>query len=225
MRVAEIGLGIDIEAIFVFFVNGSFYFFERRTDTSFEFIEEGSLESLTKIGVVKVLNDSPEAVIGEAAFSEKTVDMWIPFERPAEGMQDTDETGDKVSFFVHFMEHPENNAAYSAKKAVKEGAVIEKERAQILVNGKNEVSVGTINELKGHFSRAVNGVLVTTGRAKFRMTAEGNEFKFAAVGTAIHGTAERRISTVNHLLNVFHNNGTGMKDIFNFFIVLFKNLL
>lgn len=129
MRFAEIGFGIDIEAIFVFFVNGSFYFFERRTDTCFEFIEEGGLESFTKKGVVKVLNDSPEAVIGEAALGKKTMDMWIPFERPAEGMQDTDETGDKVFAFVHFMEHPENNTAYSVKKAVKEGAVIEKERA------------------------------------------------------------------------------------------------
>lgn len=129
MRFAEIGFGIDIEAIFVFFINGSFYFFERRTDTSFEFIEECGLESFTKKGVVKVLNDSPESVIGEAALSKKTIDMRIPFERPVEGMQDTDETGDKVSFFVQIKEHPENNAANSTKKALKEGAVIEKERA------------------------------------------------------------------------------------------------
>lgn len=85
--------------------------------------------------------------------------------------------------------------------------------------------MGTINEFKRHSSRAVNAVLVTTGRAKFGMTAEGNKFKFTAVGTAIHGAAIRRVSAVNHLLNVFHDNGTWMKSIFNFFIVFFKNLL
>lgn len=85
--------------------------------------------------------------------------------------------------------------------------------------------MGTINEFKGHFCGAVDAVFVTASRAKFRMAAERNKFKFAAVGTAIHGTTVRRVSTVNHLLDIFHNNGTGMKSIFNFFVVFFKNLL
>ena len=85
--------------------------------------------------------------------------------------------------------------------------------------------MSTINEFKRHICRAVNGVLITAGREKFRMTAERDEFKFAAVGTAIHGTTVRRVSAVNHLFNVFHDNGTWMKSIFNFFIVFFKNLL
>ncbi len=38
IRVAEIWFGIDIETIFIFFVNGSFCFFERRTDTVFQSI-------------------------------------------------------------------------------------------------------------------------------------------------------------------------------------------
>lgn len=129
VSVAEIRFGIDIETVFVLFVNGSFSFFERRTDMLFQFIQKSSLESFAKIGVVKVLNDSPEAIIGEAALSKKTMDMWIPFQRSAEGMQDTDETGDKVSAFVQFMEHSENDTANSLKKAVKQGTVIEKERA------------------------------------------------------------------------------------------------
>ena len=57
------------------------------------------------------------------------------------------------------------------------------------------------------------------------MTAERNKFQFAAVRTAIHGTTVRRVTTVNHLLYVFHNNGTWMESIFNFFVVFFKNLL
>ena len=85
--------------------------------------------------------------------------------------------------------------------------------------------MSTINEFKRHNCRAVNAVLITAGRAKFRMTAERNKFKSAAVGTAIHGATVRRVTAENHLLNVFHDNGTGMKCIFNFFIVFFKNLL
>lgn len=64
--------------------------------------------------------------------------------------------------------------------------ILKKERPEVFINGKDKMSVGTVNEFKGHFSRAVNAVFVTAGRAKFRMAAERNEFKFAAVGTAIH---------------------------------------
>ena len=85
--------------------------------------------------------------------------------------------------------------------------------------------MSTVNKFKGHFCRAVNAVLVTAGRAELRMEAERNKFQFAVVGTAIHGTAKRRVATIDHLLNVFHDNGTWMKDIFNFFVVFFKNLL
>ena len=225
VSVAEIWLGIDIESIFVFLVYGSFCFFERRTNARLQFIQEGGLESLAQIGVVKVSDNSPETVIGESAFRKKTMDMWIPFEGSAKRMQDTDETGDKVFAFIHFMEHSENDAAYSLKKTVKQGTVIQKERAELLVDGKNKVPVGTVNEFKGHFCRAVNAVFVTAGRAKLRMTAERDKFEFAAAGTAIHSATIRRVSTINHLLNVFHNNGAGMEDIFNFFIMFSKNLL
>ena len=64
--------------------------------------------------------------------------------------------------------------------------------------------MSTVNKFKGHFCRAVNAVLVTAGRAELRMAAERNKFQFAVVGTAIHGTAKRRVATIDHLLNVFH---------------------
>lgn len=49
-------------------------------------------------------HDPPEAVIREPAFGKKTVDMWIPFKGPAEGMEDTDEARHKISGFIKFME-------------------------------------------------------------------------------------------------------------------------
>ncbi len=77
--------------------------------------------------------------------------------------------------------------------------MIQKERAQIFINGKSKVTVGTVNELKGHFSRAVKAVLVAAGRAKSGMAAERNEFQFAAVGTAVHDTVIRKNATINQL--------------------------
>lgn len=191
----------------------------------FKFVKESGLKGFTQESIVEVFNNSPEAIIRETAFGKETVDMRIPFERPAKGMEDADETGHKVFAFVDLMEEPENDTADSLKKAAKERAVIQKERAQVLVNGKDEVPVCTANEFKGHFSRAVNTVFIATGGAELRMAAERDKFKFATVGAAIHGAAIRRIPAVYHFINVLHDNGTGMKDILNFFVVFFKNLL
>ena len=123
------------------------------------------------------------------------------------------------------MEHPEYDAADGLEKAVKQGTVIQKERPQVFINGKNKVSVGTVNEFEGHFGRTVNAVFIAAGWAELRVAAERDKFKFATVRAAIHGAAIGRIPAVNHLLNVFHNNGTGMKGIFNFLIVFSKNVL
>ena len=191
----------------------------------FKFVKESGLKGFTQISIVEMFNNSPETVIRETDFGKKTGDMGIPLEGSAEGMEDADETGHKVSAFVHFMEEPENDTADSLKKAVKERTVMQKERAQVFINGKNEVPVGTINEFKGHFGRAFHTVFITTGGTKLRMAAERDKFEFATVRTAIHRAAIRRISAVDHFFNVFHDNGTGMKSIFDFFIVLFKNLL
>ena len=57
---------------------------------------KSSLESFAEIGVVKVFNNSPEAVIGETTLGKKTMDMWISLQGSAKGMQDANETRDKV---------------------------------------------------------------------------------------------------------------------------------
>ena len=73
---------------------------------------------------MEVLNSPPETVVGKTAFCKKAVDMWVPFQGSAEGMQDADESGDKIPAFIQFMEHSENDAAHGLKKAVKQGTVM-----------------------------------------------------------------------------------------------------
>ena len=223
--VTEVWLCIDIETVFIFFVDGSFRFFEGGADTGFQFIEEGSLEGLAEVGVVEVFHVAPGTVIRESAFGKEAVDMGIPFEGPAESMEDTDKTGDKIFAFVQLVEHPEDDAADGTEKAVKERTILQEERAECFVNGKNEMPVRAVDKLKRHFCGAFNAVFVAAGRAESGMAAERDEFEFAAVGTGIHGTAKRGVPAVYHFLHVFHNNGAWMEDIFNFFIMFFKNLL
>ena len=223
--VTEIGFGIDVETILILFVNSGLSLFERRADMPFQFIKECSLESLAQVSVVEMLYNFPETVIRKAAFGKKAVNMRIPFQGSAEGVQDTDKAGYEVSALIHLVEKPEDDTADSLEEAVEQGTVIQEERTQVFINGEDDMPVSTAEEFKGHFSGAFNAVLIATGRAEFGMAAKGDEFKFVTVGTAKHGATERGIPTINHFFDVFHDNGTGMKDILYFFIVFFKNLL
>lgn len=105
---------------------------------SFQFIQKSGLKGFTEISIVEMFDNSPEAVIRKAAFRKKTMDMGVPFQRSAEGMKDADETGNEVSVFIQFMEKSEDDAAYSLKKTVQQGTVIQKERPQVFINGKNK---------------------------------------------------------------------------------------
>lgn len=52
-----------------------------------------------------------------------------------------------------------------------------------------------------------------------------NELKIRAMEAAIHGAAERRITTVDDLFDVFHDNRSGFYIVFDYFIIISKNLL
>ena len=95
-RIAEIGFGIDIEALFVLAVAFRFYFFKGRTYPVFHFIEESRAESIAEIVVVKVFYMAPEAVITVATFGKEAVNVGIPFEIAAKSMKDHDIAGSKI---------------------------------------------------------------------------------------------------------------------------------
>ena len=46
-------------------------------------------------------------------------------------------------------------------------------------------------------------VFVAARRAETALAAESNEFKISAMRTGIHGAAVRRVTTMNHLVDIF----------------------
>ena len=87
------------------------------------------------------------------------------------------------------------------------------------------MAMNTGNELAGHMERTELIVFVSAGRAKTAFTAKGNKFKISAVRTAIHGTTVRRITTMNHLVDIFDNRRTRMKFVNDMFIIISKDRL
>ena len=85
--------------------------------------------------------------------------------------------------------------------------------------------MNTRNKLTGHMKRTKLVVFVSAGRAKTTFTAKGNKFKISTVRTAIHGTTVRRITTMNHLVDIFDNRRTRMKFVNDRFIIISKDRL
>ena len=151
--------------------------------------------------------------------------MRIPAKRASKGMEDTDKPWDKVFRFVQGMEQFFDDVRNSLKEAVEQVAVFQKKVAKGFINGKDKMSVSTTNQFKGHGSSSVVGIFRTTGRTKLRMTTKRNKLEGSTMGAAIHGTAIRRITAVDHLIDIFHFRISGMKSIFNFFIMVRKDFL
>mgnify|MGYP007067987609 CR=1 FL=1 len=82
-----------------------------------------------------------------------------------------------------------------------------------------------VDNLKGHRGSSINGIHVTAGRTKARMTTERNIFEISAGRAGIHGTTKRRIPTINHFFYIFDDGVTRMLNINHFLKMVFKNLL
>ena len=83
-----------------------FYYFERRSDPVFQFIEKSSTESVTEIVVIKVFYMTPKSIITVAALGKEAVNVGIPFEIAAKSMKDHDIAGSKIFGMVQIEKHP-----------------------------------------------------------------------------------------------------------------------
>ena len=109
------------------------------------------------------------------------------------------------------------------KETVKERTILQEKITEGRINGKNAMTVSDINELKGHRGSAIHGIFITAGRAETAVTTERNKLEISAVDTAIHGTTVRRITTMNHLVNIFNDSRTRMEFVNDVFIIIGKD--
>lgn len=103
-RAAFAAFGIDVETVLGVSVNRGLYPFKFGREHFLEQIQEDGLERFAEEGVVEVRDRAPETKLVDTAFGNKTVDMWIPFEVTAKGMQNTDETGDEMARVIEVKE-------------------------------------------------------------------------------------------------------------------------
>lgn len=123
-------------------------------------------------------------------------------------MENADKTGSKEFCLIVFMEHSKDNTSNGRKKAVKKETILKEKRTQFFCNRKNTMAMLDIDNLKRHRGSSVDGILVSTGRTETTMTTKRYKFKSTTFGTAVHGTTERWVATVDHSVYVFNNRLT-----------------
>jgi len=74
-------------------------------------------EGIAEKSIVEIVDIAPEAVVTVAAFGNEAMDVGIPFQIPAKGMENQNKTGSEVHGFVLFKKHTGDNTVYSMKEA------------------------------------------------------------------------------------------------------------
>ena len=211
-HVALVRLSVDIETILMEFIDESLIFFKRRTDFFLQKIEENSAERVPKESIVEVFKFSMGTINGDSGFGDDTMDMRIPLKRATKGMKNKDKAGSKAFGFVFLVKKSKKDSLNGREETVQQRTVIEEKMPELLRNGKDAVTVSTVNKPERHSSGAVNGVHVATSRAKAGVTSERNKLKETAFAE-IHGTTEGRITAVEHPVDVFNDGRSRMSDI------------
>lgn len=175
-RITFVWSGIHIEAFFVFPVGLGFYLFKGGVDSGFHFIKQGGAEGIAEKSIVEMVDIAPEAVVAVATFGNEAMDVGIPFQIPAKGMENHNKTGSEVHGFVLLEKYARDNTVYGIEETIKQGSVFQKEMPEVFINGKNTVAVGNIDQFKGHRGGALHGIVVSVGRAETAVTAEGDKF-------------------------------------------------
>lgn len=142
-----------------------------------------------------MFNMPPEAIVAEPAFGNEAVDMGVPFQIPAKSMQYHDNPRGEIFRFIQFEKEARDDRRDRMEETVKQGTILEKERPEIFVDGKNAVAVSDIYQFKGHTGSAVHGIFIATGRTETAVTAERDKLKFPAMCAGIHCATKRRVAT------------------------------
>lgn len=211
-HVTLVRLCVDVETILMEFIDASLLFFEGRADFFLQKIKENSAERMPKVSVVEVAKFSVRTINGDSCFGDDTVDMRIPLKRATEGMKNKDKTRSKAFGFVYLVKKSKEDGLNGREETVQERAILKEKMAKFLRDGKDTVTVSTVNKPERHSGGSVNGVHIAASRAKTGMASERNEFKVTAF-TEVHSATERRIAAVKHPVDIFYYGRSRMSDI------------
>lgn len=191
------GLCTDIEAFRMGGVHGSLGLFEGGADGGFHLIEEDGTEGAAEEGVIEMGEPAPAGEVPCTPLGNEAVDVGVPLEVTAEGVEDEDEAGGELFLLIKVCKHAEDDGSHCMEEAVKKGAVFKEEVAELLRYGEDAVAVGAVEHLQGDGGGTLTGIEGAAGRAEAAVAAEGDIFLGTTGRADVHGAALCGIPTVD----------------------------
>ncbi|HVI41124.1 MAG TPA: hypothetical protein VM577_10715 [Anaerovoracaceae bacterium] len=136
------------------------------------------------------------------------MDMRIPLEVTAEGMERTDDTGSKGFLMIEGVHPVGNNLSRGFEENIKKPAVTTKKLTELLWNRKDNVPMTAVNQLCSDGIGAVGLISGAAGIAETGFAAEGYIMEMITVMAVVETIALFQIAAMKHLLNLSFNNGT-----------------
>lgn len=143
------GLSPDIEAFRMGGVHGCLGLFEGRADGGLHLIEQDGTEGAAEEAVIEMGDPAPAGTVAGTPFGNEAVDVGVPFEVTAEGVEDEDEAGGELFLLIELCKHAEDDGGHGMEEAVKEAAVFKEEVAELAGDGEDTVAVGAVEHLQG----------------------------------------------------------------------------
>lgn len=225
IRRTQVRFGSDIKAFGMVFVDLIFKLFKRRAQFRRELLQKDFAESQAQESIIKMGIGSPRGKVTGSPFRNQGMDVWIPFQIPAKGMEDADKARSKVFGLVKFEEHAQDDIPDRMEQTVKQGMIHKKEAAEFLGDRKDTMPVVAGNEFTGHTKSTFLIIHVPTGRTEAAFTGKRNKFKVATMRACKESAAIRRIMAMDHPVDVIQNIFAGAEDILDVFKVVRKNSL
>lgn len=102
MGIADIGFGINIKTLRAEFVDQGFHGGKGRAETDSQAIKKSGPEGKAEEVEIEMTDFAPGSFVAGGPFGNKDVDMRVPLEITAKGMEDGYKTGGEVFRTVDF---------------------------------------------------------------------------------------------------------------------------
>lgn len=117
-RITVSRFSVNIETLGMLIVHFSAGCFERRPQFGAKKFEQSGAERIPKEFIIEMSNTPPEKRFANSPFGNEDMNVRIPLKRTAEGVKDTNKTGDEVFRVIELIKHTKDNRLDSMKKTV-----------------------------------------------------------------------------------------------------------
>ena len=211
---------MDIEAVIVIVIQtiNQIGKFNRRitgkVNRRFQIYQKCCHPAFAKHGVREMMKGFPWSHLTTGPFRNEHVNMGIPFQVTPKRVENTDHTKLELLLLVQRQSPVVNDLRGRTKEDIEKIAVSSEIWAELIRDGKNNMTMSAIDELFFHRGSTVILISGAAGIAETGVTSEGNETDPLAARTLVESKSHFRVTTRENPVDLIDDDRS---DIWCFF--------